>query len=65
MDNMKNLNLEKIIKYITVLVILIIMYLFALNGRYSHYESVIFDKWTGKSYVRTWSGEYDIESIKN
>lgn len=41
------------------------MYLFALNGRYSHYESVIFDKWTGKSYVRTWSGEYDIESIKN
>ena len=48
---MKNLNLEKIIRYIIVLIILIIMYLFALNGRYSYSQSDLFDKWTGKRYV--------------
>lgn len=48
---MKNLNLEKIIKYVIVLIILIIMYLFALNGRYNVYHRAVFDKWTGERYI--------------
>lgn len=36
-----------VIKLISAILVLVIMYLFALNGRYSHVEHVLyFDKWT-------------------
>lgn len=53
---------SKIVKPIIVLIILIIIYLFALNGRYSHTNGgLYFDKWTNNAvYFNDDTGRFEI-----
>lgn len=41
-----------VIKSVFAILVLVILYLFALNGRYSHAEqAVYFDKWTKQALI--------------
>ncbi len=46
------MNKSTVIKLIIAFFVLVILYLFALNGRYSHAEqAVYFDKWTKQALI--------------
>lgn len=47
---MKNDKYYKIAKVILGCVLMVLLYLFALNGRYMRYEPFVYDKWTGKTF---------------
>lgn len=41
-----------VVKSVFAILVLVILYLFALNGRYSHAEQdLYFDKWTNKALI--------------
>lgn len=46
------MNKSTVIKSVFAILVLVILYLFALNGRYSHAEqAVYFDKWTKQALI--------------
>ena len=46
------MNKPVVIKSIFAILVLVILYLFALNGRYSHAEQdLYFDKWTKQALI--------------
>ena len=46
------MNKPVVIKSIFAILVLVILYLFALNGRYSHAgQAVYFDKWTKQALM--------------
>jgi hypothetical protein len=49
---MNNKNLSQTIKFAIIIVAIVISYLFALNGRYTHCCGVVFfDKWTKEAVI--------------
>lgn len=44
-------NFYKIAKIVFGCVFLILLYLFVLNGRYMHYNVLVYDKWKDKSFM--------------
>lgn len=55
-------NSEHIFKIIGALLLLLILYLIALNGRYEEINGSVFDKWRNKVYL---VGSDEIPVVRN